>query len=189
MKKEYTRNTFATALIDLVSTGKDFKKITVGDIVNATPLTRQTFYNHFTDKFELVEWIYTNDVNVILQNNQGKEWQEVLLALYTNFYNKRAFYKSVFSDTSQNSLYEYLYNYDIHFYCELIKAKNDTNIIDDDLLFSIQYHANACLQMTRAWIIDNPDTPPEIFTKRLINSMPNSLLKIFILKEAQFYIL
>ena len=38
-----------------------FEHITVGDIVKECGVNRQTFYYHFTDKYELLDWIYNNE--------------------------------------------------------------------------------------------------------------------------------
>lgn len=37
---------------------KAFNKISVGDIVEGCGLTRQSFYYHFKDKYDLMNWIY-----------------------------------------------------------------------------------------------------------------------------------
>ncbi len=42
------------ALITLLK-NKPFEKITVQDILDETPVTRSTFYKHFSDKYEIVE--------------------------------------------------------------------------------------------------------------------------------------
>ena len=38
-----------------------FDKISITDITDACGLKRQTFYYHFRDKFELLDWIYFTD--------------------------------------------------------------------------------------------------------------------------------
>ena len=38
---------------------KDFSKISVSDIAGQCGLNRQTFYYHFQDKYELLNWIYS----------------------------------------------------------------------------------------------------------------------------------
>ncbi len=52
----YTRTDKAIqqALITLLKE-KPFEKITVQDILDETPVTRATFYNHYHDKYEIVE--------------------------------------------------------------------------------------------------------------------------------------
>ena len=45
-----------------------FEHITVGDIVKECGVNRQTFYYHFTDKYELLDWIYN-------LNLDGDQWK------------------------------------------------------------------------------------------------------------------
>ena len=41
---------------------KPFNKITVNDIANKCDINRQTFYYHFKDIYDLLEWIFANEV-------------------------------------------------------------------------------------------------------------------------------
>ena len=36
---------------------KSFEKITVKEITDGAGVIRPTFYNHFSDKYEVIEWI------------------------------------------------------------------------------------------------------------------------------------
>lgn len=48
-----TKQAIASALIELCEQ-KDFRKISVQDITKKVGLNRQTFYYHFTDKYDLL---------------------------------------------------------------------------------------------------------------------------------------
>ena len=52
-----TKRAIATGLKELVDE-KPFNKISIRDITEKCGLNRQTFYYHFQDKYELVNWIY-----------------------------------------------------------------------------------------------------------------------------------
>ena len=41
---------------------KDLDKITINDISNDCGINRQTFYYHFRDIYDLLEWIFSNEV-------------------------------------------------------------------------------------------------------------------------------
>lgn len=60
-----TKQMLADALIDL-SNKKDFSKITVSEIVNYCGINRKTFYYHFTDIYDLLEWHLNNEVTFAL---------------------------------------------------------------------------------------------------------------------------
>lgn len=53
---ERTHKAICNALIELLI-DKPFEKITVQDILDATPVTRTTFYHHFHDKYEVAEYL------------------------------------------------------------------------------------------------------------------------------------
>ena len=52
-----TKKAIAQCLKNLAAE-KSFLKISIGDITAACGLNRQTFYYHFQDKYELLDWIY-----------------------------------------------------------------------------------------------------------------------------------
>ena len=56
---------------------KAFAKITVKDITDAADLSRPTFYNHFQDKYQLLEWIFVSEVieptRLLMENNMTTE--------------------------------------------------------------------------------------------------------------------
>ena len=46
---------------------KEISKITIGDIMEATGMSRQSFYYHFKDIYDVLEWIGSNDFKDQLQ--------------------------------------------------------------------------------------------------------------------------
>ena len=62
---------------------KSFSKITVKDISERVGINRQTFYYHFHDIFDLVDWMVSRDISRILGANRTHDsWQEGFLALF-----------------------------------------------------------------------------------------------------------
>lgn len=51
---------------------KEISKITIGDIMEATGMSRQSFYYHFKDIYDVLEWIGCNDFKDQLQGQYGK---------------------------------------------------------------------------------------------------------------------
>lgn len=56
-----TKQKIADSLKTLMQT-KSFDKISVANITNACNIHRQTFYYHFADKYELLNWIFHNEL-------------------------------------------------------------------------------------------------------------------------------
>lgn len=86
---------------------KAFAKITVKDITDAAELSRPTFYNHFQDKYQLLEWIFVSEVieptRLLMENNMTTE---AVILLFSNVQRDREFYQEVIQTDGQNSFGE-----------------------------------------------------------------------------------
>ncbi len=85
-----------------------FEHVTVGDIVKECGVNRQTFYYHFSDKYELLDWIYYNETFVPLTADISfGNWDEKLCELLQIMRRNRAFYMNTIK-CSDNFFEEYL---------------------------------------------------------------------------------
>ena len=58
---------------------KPLNKITINDITEDCGVNRMTFYYHFKDIYDLVDWILVEDASKILEGRQSFEtWNEAL---------------------------------------------------------------------------------------------------------------
>lgn len=48
---------------------KNVSNITVKEITDKCGFKRQTLYNHFKDKYDLIKWIYLNEVILKIKND------------------------------------------------------------------------------------------------------------------------
>ena len=69
---------------------KLLEKITIKEITDLAGVIRPTFYNHFQDKFELLEWL--EPVQPLIRNDM---FTEAMLLLFTNIERDKAFYSHV----------------------------------------------------------------------------------------------
>ena len=60
-KNDYTKKQIAAALMECLRS-KPLKSITVADITACCGMNRGTFYYHFYDKQELINWIYHMEI-------------------------------------------------------------------------------------------------------------------------------
>ena len=62
---------------------KEISKITIGDIMEATGMSRQSFYYHFKDIYDLVEWSCLEDARKALEEKKTHDtWQEGFLNIF-----------------------------------------------------------------------------------------------------------
>ncbi|WP_204121669.1 MULTISPECIES: TetR-like C-terminal domain-containing protein [Levilactobacillus] len=114
MAKNTKQELSAALLTQLRTTPVD--KITIKSIVTACDLTRQTFYNHFSDIYELVEWTAKQATAESLQNVADYDnWQQgfcnVMTTIKENRYLVQNTYESAYRDLLEKYIYTVLYQY------------------------------------------------------------------------------
>lgn len=73
-----TKAALSGALKRLLQT-KTLDDITIGELTQATGVSRKTFYYHFQDIYSLLEWTITEDGRVLLSElDLSRPWEEVL---------------------------------------------------------------------------------------------------------------
>ena len=78
---QITKNALATALKKLLSK-KELSKITISNITEECGVNRQTFYYHFKDIYDLLEWIFTNEVIEEIDNEIEENWQQKFIYIF-----------------------------------------------------------------------------------------------------------
>ena len=104
----------AESLIEL-STQKPIEKITIKEITDKAGVIRPTFYNHFQDKYELIEWIINHELLEPIRPliDAGMVFEAIVLML-TNVSANVTFYKKAlrmegpvtFNDIAMKAVYE-----------------------------------------------------------------------------------
>ena len=104
-----TKQAFADALRKLLEQ-KPFAKISVSHICEECGMNRKSFYYHFKDKYDLVNWIFDTEITKIFSEeewkNAGFTW-DILEKICEYFYKHRTFYSKVLQIEGQNSFTEH----------------------------------------------------------------------------------
>ena len=101
---QITKKAIAVSLKQLMSR-RSLKKITVSDIVRNCGLNRQTFYYHFQDKYDLVNWIFYNDVIKTVMSNRSRfdDLDSMMLKMLGIMESEKPFYMQAFNFAGQNT--------------------------------------------------------------------------------------
>ena len=103
---ELTKRLIANSFKELLLQNS-FEKITIKMITDHANVIRPTFYNHFHDKYELLEWIFRDEVldEAEIFEREGKI-EEGIYHIFSKFYEDREFYRKAFEITGQNGFAE-----------------------------------------------------------------------------------
>ncbi len=91
---EITQIKLADALKSLMEL-KSFEKISVSDITNYCSVHRQTFYYHFADKYELLNWICRREIiEPLTEDFSLDNMYDKLSSMFTDMRAQKSFYQS-----------------------------------------------------------------------------------------------
>lgn len=104
-KPELTKLLIA-ATVKKLAAKNPIDKISVADITEEAGINRKTFYYHFTDKAELICWIFDYDTsNITDKANNNTLFDDIIEYIYS----EKHFYISALTSSEQNNLSEHIY--------------------------------------------------------------------------------
>lgn len=124
-----TKKAIAQSLKELTKK-KTFDKISVGDIAANCGVNRQTFYYHFRDKFELLSWIYYNEL--FFPNMEGlsfDNWDDRLLSMLTAMKQEQQFYVNTIKHT-ENYVQQYFVKNAEAVFTDAINVLDERNVVN-----------------------------------------------------------
>ena len=84
---------------------KPFDKITINDIAEDCGISRMTFYYHFKDIYDLVEWACEEDVKKILEDKDDyKTWTQGFLNLLEEVLKNKPFILNVYRSVGREQV-------------------------------------------------------------------------------------
>lgn len=173
----------AEALLEL-SEEKPLEKITVTDIVTRAGAGRQTFYNHFKDKNDLVYWIYKRTLLGEKEIRESEGYFAYLCNVYREAQTKYGnFMKQACKLTGQNSLSEAIIHQSYKYYRHYIVEHFGEEVLDDRLEFALRYHAYGAGWMYLQWAISGMPGDPEDQVRYVIHCLPACIKEYLPLTE------
>lgn len=131
-----TKKMIAETFLMLVKK-KNLQKISVSEIVEAAGISRGTFYNHFVDIQDLINWIFHHEVTLPFREamNSADETPSDLSLIYVKaLYQRRGFYCQAFRTEGSGTLCDFaraeiLENWMLYF--KKLSAKNPAYVSED----------------------------------------------------------
>ena len=127
-------------------------------------MSRKSFYYHFRDKYDLVNWIFdTEFLQSIRPENYTAGWQ-LLADMCTYFYEEKEFYRCAMRIEGQNSFREY--------FCEAITPlisffSKDVFDGGENADFYITFFSDAILMSLIRWLTEGVQIHPKEYLEQL----------------------
>lgn len=161
--------------LKLLMSENNFNKISIADICEQCEMNRKSFYYHFRDKYELINWIFDFEFCAVSKDKEYASVWDAFYDLCDYFYMNKEFYREAFKIEGQNSFKEYLGNYCYPLFLDRYKLK-----LADLRLAELQSKllSETLINSIKLWLTEKDCITPERFVGLLQDSIQQIAVKI-----------
>lgn len=157
---------------------KSIDKITVKQIAENCGVTSQTFYNHFSDKYEMVNWAYQKRVGILFEQLQADEidWKTFLDSFLMAYENNSRFVQNALNNTHGEDSYVKRTSV---FLCNCMETilckKRGWKEAPCELKIMIKMYVSGVINAVAYWLFDDNDMSREDMVKVIDEALPDRL--------------
>lgn len=152
-------------------------KITVTDIAEDCGINRMTFYYHFRDIYDLVEWACIEDASKALQGKKTYEtWQEGLLQIFEAVQENRPFILNAYRCISREQMERFLYQLTYGLIRGVVEEQSrGTAVSEEDKSFIAEFYKYSFVGVMLDWIRQGMTADPRVLTEKISAAMRGSI--------------
>lgn len=156
---------------------KPFDKITINDIAEDCGISRMTFYYHFKDIYDLVEWACEEDAKKILEGKDDyKTWTQGFLNLFEEVLKNKPFILNVYRSVGREQVENYLYEIAYDLLLNVIEEKaQGMTVRDEDKEFIADFYKYAFVGLMLDWVKNGMKEDPHKIVKKVEFLLSGSL--------------
>ena len=147
---------------------KPLNKITINDIAEDCGISRMTFYYHFKDIYDLVEWICVEDAARALEGKKAYDtWQKGFLNIFHVVQANKPFILNVYRCVSRERIEQYLNPLIRNLILGAVEEKSAGLTVDEgDRQFIAGFYEHAFVGVMLDWIDGNMKEDPAVIVER-----------------------
>ncbi len=156
---------------------KPLTKITINDIADDCGINRMTFYYHFKDIYDLVEWSCLEDAKRALDENKTYEtWQQGFLQIFEAVQDNKPFILNVYRCVHREQVEKYLQPLVDRLLLDVINEEaGELKVRDEDKQFIAQIYSYIFIGLMLDWIKDDMREDPQQIVDRLAKLIKGSV--------------
>lgn len=154
-------------------------KISIRNVAENCGLNRQTFYYHFKDIYELIDWIYkTEAVESIAEYRGYDTWTEGLYRVFMYIKENREFCLNTLNSMSRTPLDNYLYDVTHNLLLDVINEISEGMDVDEERKeFVVNFYSLAFIGILVQWMTKGLKEDPRKIVYELSGLMEGNFLK------------
>ncbi|MCR5544371.1 MAG: dihydroxyacetone kinase transcriptional activator DhaS [Eubacterium sp.] len=170
-ESEITKRAIADSLKELTKT-KPFDKISVKDISEKCGINRQTFYYHFIDKFDLLEWIYQTELfDKYMADVDFTIWYDRIILVLEAMKEEKSFYVNTVNHT-ENYIQRYMVEQaQVLFQKAIDKLDEHRKVDETQRRFIAKFFAYGACGMIFEWVSNGMEQEPQIVAAHMMKML------------------
>lgn len=148
---------------------KPLDKVTISDIAEDCGINRMTFYYHFKDIYDLVDWCFDeNAAKAIAGKKTYDTWQQGFLQIFQAVLENKPFIMNVYHSVSREQVEIYLYKLTYNLLIGVVEEKAvGMTVREEDKNFIADFYKFAFVGLMLDWIKDGMKKDPQLIIDRL----------------------
>lgn len=165
---DFTKFMIARGLKQLLETNS-FLDISVGDIAQHCKISRNTFYYHFRDKYDVISWIFYTEITPLIGDTLSMDqWGNGMRALCHYMQANKSFYTNVLQFEGQNSLADCLMDFYQNLMQDIIlNAGGDQLLEPNQIRVIARFYAHGMSGVLLDWVKNGMVRDPDATIRML----------------------
>lgn len=165
---QMTKKALAASLKNMLLK-KPLTQITINDITEDCGVNRMTFYYHFKDIYDLIEWVCVEDASKALAGKKTyTTWQEGFLSIFQSVQENRPFIMNVYRSVSREQVENYLYKLVYDLVIGVVDEKSAGMAVrESDKQFIADFYKYAFVGILLDWIKNDMKEDPQMIIDQL----------------------
>ena len=158
---------------------KPLDKITIRDITEDCGISRMTFYYHFKDIYDLVEWSCVEDAARALQGKKtSTTWSEGLLQVFEAVLENKPFILNAYRCISRDQMESFLFALTYDLIRGVVEEQSrGIDISEADKAFIAEFYKYSFVGIMLDWIKQGMHADYQMIVKKISTTMRGNVLR------------
>ena len=162
--------------------------VRVTSLCKKAGINAQVFYYHFKDKYDVAAWMFLQDFRRAFDYDAKppktrEDLEEMMTVQFESIWDKREAYRNLLDDSSQNSLREYVHEYDVADSLAAFQRSRGDVCLDGRLEYLARYASHGGIGTTIEWLQGRIKATPEQMAHYQLITMPPELVDAHLQSE------
>lgn len=151
MDRNYMKRRIWEAFYEL-SAAIPFEKLTVEKIVSHCGISKATFYRHFRDKYDVLNYNALGITQRYFNIRLCGSWQDFFVCIFHEIEKDPDYYRRAFRTSGQNAHSRFLFEYTYGIVRDCYLKFNRKEVLSPEEHFAISHFCHGCVDTLEDWL-------------------------------------